>query len=69
MIVWLVVLSFGALGLALMIWRKTFAHWQGMFFGARMPAGCVLVEGALLLLGALTFYLLYWLQIIPLRRL
>lgn len=68
-IVWLVIVSFGSLGLALIIWRKTFAYWQSMFFGARMPAGCVMVEGALILLGVLAFYLLYLFGIIPLRRL
>ncbi|HMQ32628.1 MAG TPA: hypothetical protein PKD53_17990 [Chloroflexaceae bacterium] len=69
MIVWIVVVTFSSLGLALIIWRDTFAYWQGMFFGARLPAGCVLIQGALLVLGALAFYLLFWLQIIPLRRL
>jgi hypothetical protein len=66
--VWIVVITFTALGAALIIWRGQFAYWQGMFFGARLHPGCALVEGVLFVLGALVFYMLFRLGIIPLRR-
>jgi hypothetical protein len=47
-------------GLFLIFQRKTVTDLQNMAFGGRLPAGCAVAEGALLLVGALVLAILYW---------
>jgi hypothetical protein len=57
---WWVAVSIAVLalvGAALIIWRKEATALQGMTFGARLHPGCAVVEGALLLLVALIYFL------------
>jgi hypothetical protein len=67
MLLWVGILFLGAIGAAMIIWRKEFALIQAMAFGARLPAGCAVAEGLIILLLVLAFCLLYAFGIIPLR--
>ena len=46
------------LGAGLIIWRKEATSLQAMTFGARLHPGCAVVQGAILLLIALVYYVL-----------
>lgn len=47
---------FAAAGIALVVWRRPAAYWQGMTMGGRMPPGCAIAEGiALIVLAILIF--------------
>jgi hypothetical protein len=52
----IIVLS--VIGVAMIIWRKEITSLQAMTFGARLHPGCAVVEGALLLLLALVYFLI-----------
>ncbi len=36
-----------AVGIALIVWRRPAAHWQGLTMGGRKPPGCAVAEGIL----------------------
>lgn len=46
------------IGVAMIIWRKEITSLQAMTFGAKLHPGCAVVEGALLLLLALVYFLI-----------
>ncbi len=55
---WVSIVVFVFIGVALIVWRKEVTYWQSqVVFGATMHPGCAVVEGALLILLALAFYL------------
>jgi hypothetical protein len=47
-------------GLFLIFQRQTVTDLQKMAIGGRLPAGCVVAQGVLLLLAALVIAILYW---------
>jgi hypothetical protein len=53
MMVWAAVILLALAGLALIVRRHDMAKAQSLVAGGRLGAGCVIVEGALLLLMAL----------------
>ena len=56
--VWIAIVLFVVIGVVLIVWRKELTYWQSqMVWGATMHPGCVVVEGVLLILLALAFYL------------
>ncbi len=55
---WVSIVVFVVIGVALIVWRKELTYWQSqMVWGATMHPGCAVVEGVLLILLALAFYL------------
>ncbi len=56
--VWIAIVLFVVIGVVLIVWRKELTYWQSqMVWGATMHPGCAVVEGVLLILLALAFYL------------
>ncbi len=51
--IWLAAATIAAAGIALIIWRRPAAYWQGMVIGGSTPAGCAVAEGVALLLIAI----------------
>ena len=57
---WASIVVFVVIGVALIVWRKDVTYWQSqVVFGATLHPGCAVVEGVLLILLALAFYLAY----------
>jgi hypothetical protein len=56
---WVILVLIVASSGALVVWRRQAEYFQELYFGNRVPPGCALVEGVLLLLFALTIYLAY----------
>jgi hypothetical protein len=53
---WVTIGIFVFAGVALILWRKDLAEVQAMLAGARMPPGCAVAEGVVLLIIAVIFF-------------
>lgn len=63
--VWVAIVFFVVIGIAMIAMRVEVADVLGLSFGARLPPGCVIVLGVLSLLLALLFYLGYSAGVLP----
>ena len=57
--IWVAIVVFMIVGIALIVWRKQVTPYQEIVFANRMHPGCAVVEGLAFILLALVFYLLY----------
>jgi len=57
--VWVAVALLVMVGVILILRRVEIARGQSIFFGGRMPVGCVVAQGILFLGLAAAFYMLY----------